>query len=182
MDRRFVVVSGVPGSGKSTVGREVAARLGLPLLDKDAILEGLFASKGVGDVAWRRALSRESDVLLQREAEASPAAVLVSHWRLAGMAANSGTPAEWISALSKHVVSVHCECPVDVAAERFANRARHAGHLDGERSRAEIVASIRESAGFGRLEIGPLIEVDTSGGVDWDGVLREIHRAFLDKM
>jgi hypothetical protein len=35
------------------------------LLDKDDILEQLFESKGIGDAAWRRRLSRESDIVLK---------------------------------------------------------------------------------------------------------------------
>lgn len=61
--KRFVVVSGLPGSGKSTVARLVSPALNLPVIDKDDILERLFDSKGVGDASWRRALSRQSDVI-----------------------------------------------------------------------------------------------------------------------
>jgi len=173
----FVVVSGLPGSGKSTVGQQIASALALPFLDKDDILERLFESKGVGDVERRRALSRESDCLFQMEASALSAAVLVSHWHLPGMQSSSGTLTSWISQLSKQVVNIHCECPVEVAAERFVARKRHAGHLDRERSNAEVLSSLRNLAGFGRLDIGPRIDVDTSGPLDLDGVLSEIQRA-----
>ena len=64
---RFVVVSGLPGSGKTTLARKLAPALSLPVVDKDQILDRLFESKGVGDAMWRRALSRESDLILERE-------------------------------------------------------------------------------------------------------------------
>jgi hypothetical protein len=104
MDRCFVVVSGLPGSGKSTLARTLAAALGLPLLDKDDILERLFESKGVGDVDWRRTLSRESDRILETEALASRGAVLVSHWQLPGMPRDPGTPTHWLEDRSAKVV------------------------------------------------------------------------------
>jgi hypothetical protein len=170
-DRYFIVVSGLPGSGKSTLARQLAVRLDLPLLDKDTILESLFELKGV---ECRRELSRESDVILQAEAMASGGAVLVSHWRLPGMPMNSGTPTDWLSKLPDRIVNVHCECPVELSAERFYRRKRHAGHGDHERSRAEILASIREVDGLGRLNIGPRVDVDTSQTPDLDIVLRRI--------
>ncbi|WP_245771051.1 AAA family ATPase [Actinacidiphila guanduensis] len=49
----FVVVSGLPASGKSTLARGLAGRLGLPLIEKDAILESLYNSLGIGGHAWR---------------------------------------------------------------------------------------------------------------------------------
>jgi cytidylate kinase len=177
MDRCFVVVSGLPGSGKSTLAQQLASALRLPLLDKDTILERLFESKGVGDVEWRRTLSRESDRILQTEAAATDGAVLVSHWRLPGMPSNSGTPTNWLQELSAKVVNVHCECDTEVAVERFLQRNRHPGHLDNEKSHSEIRASIRGVGTVGRLSIGPRVDVDTSRPLELDPVLVSVRKA-----
>lgn len=64
----YVVISGLPGSGKSTLARGLARLLNLPVIDKDDSLERLFETRGIGDAAWRRALSRESDQLFQKQA------------------------------------------------------------------------------------------------------------------
>jgi glucokinase len=177
MDRWFVLVSGLPGSGKSTLAQQLAPGLGLPLLDKDTILERLFETRGTGDAAWRRKLSRESDRILQAEATASEGAVLVSHWHLPGMRPNSGTPTSWLVALTAKLVNVHCECPAEVAAKRFVRRQRHPGHLDHERSHSEILAGIRELARLGGLEIGNRVEVNTSSEPKLEAVLSEIRTA-----
>jgi glucokinase len=178
MDRRFVVVSGLPGSGKSTLARQLATALCFPLLDKDDILERLFDAKGAGDVDRRRALSRESDRILQTEALASSEAVLVSHWHLPGMPRHSGTPTHWLRGLSAKVVNVHCHCDAELAAERFAGRKRHAGHMDREKPPSEIRAGIERVACFGLLGIQPRVDVDTSRPVKLDGVLLEVQQAF----
>jgi len=177
MDRYFVVVSGLPGSGKSTLAQRLASALRLQLLDKDAILERLFELKGIGDVEWRRTLSRESDLILQTEAIASDGAVLVSHWHPPGMPLGSGTPTDWLPKLSARVVNVHCDCRAEIAAERFVQRKRHPGHHDDKKSPSEVLASIREVAGFGRLNIGPRVDVDTSQTPNVDAVLHDIHQA-----
>uniref|UniRef100_UPI00109BBFD3 shikimate kinase n=1 Tax=Microbacterium sp. K35 TaxID=2305440 RepID=UPI00109BBFD3 len=41
-DARVVVVAGVAGSGKTTLGRALAAELGVPLLDLDAVTTPLL--------------------------------------------------------------------------------------------------------------------------------------------
>jgi len=79
---RFVVVSGLPASGKTTLAHKLAPALNLPVIDKDQILNRLFESKGVGEAMWRRALSRESDLILERRAASSDRAILVSFWRV----------------------------------------------------------------------------------------------------
>jgi glucokinase len=76
MRKPLIVISGLPGSGKTTLGRRLSPVLNLPFIDKDDILERLFESKGVGNAAWRRALSRESDRILQQEATSSNGAIL----------------------------------------------------------------------------------------------------------
>jgi cytidylate kinase len=178
MYRRFVVLSGLPGSGKSTLAQQLAPALHFPLIDKDTIIRRLFESKGVADATWRRTLSRESDVIFQAEATAAEKAVLVSHWHLPGMPADSGTPTGWLLEPQYQVVNVHCVCGPEVAAERFHQRKRHPGHLDSEATYPEILAGLRALERLGPLEIGQRVDVDTSQEPRLDAVVRDIHDAF----
>lgn len=173
----FVVISGLPGSGKTTLGRRLASALNLPLIDKDDILERLFQAKGVGNAAWRRTLSRESDVILQQEAASSDGAIVSSFWRVPGMPSDSGTPTDWLDAPSHRVVNVHCACELDVATRRFLERRRHPGHLDAESSSADVSASLRKLAQLPPLGIGRRIDVDTSEEPNLTDVVRAIREA-----
>lgn len=164
MNKPYVIVSGLPGSGKTTVARQLAPLLNLPVLDKDDFLERLFETKGTGDAARRRALSRESDQLFQEEAWRAQGAILVSFWHIEGMPADSGTPTEWIEKLSNRVVHLACICAPEIAAERWLHRTRHPGHRDDEVSKEEVRANILSVARLKPLEVGQRIEVDTSKG------------------
>ncbi|WP_370645738.1 AAA family ATPase [Ruegeria sp. Ofav3-42] len=53
-----IVVTGLPASGKTTVAREIAKRLGLVFLDKDDFLEELYERHGVPSWEHRKKLSR----------------------------------------------------------------------------------------------------------------------------
>jgi chloramphenicol 3-O-phosphotransferase len=177
--KRFVVVSGLPGSGKTTLARQLAPVLGLPVIDKDSILEGLFDSKGSGHAAWRRVLSRESDMILRTQATESEGAILVSFWHQVGMAPDSGTPTTWLFDLSDRIVNVHCVCPLEIAAERFLQRKRHPGHLDIERSREDALRSLGAIAGLAPIQIGQRVDVNTAQEVSLDAVVRDVNGAFL---
>ncbi len=77
VDRHLVLV-GMMGSGKTTVGRALAARLGRPLLDSDALIEAregrtvrdIFAADGEDSF---RAI--ETEVLVQSLANSEPAVI-----------------------------------------------------------------------------------------------------------
>ena len=158
---RYIVVSGLPASGKSTVARAVADALRLPRLDKDDILEGFFDSLGVGDSEWRNELSRAADDELRRQAYALPGAVIVSWWRHPRSTSESDTPTAWLSSMAGELVELHCVCSPSVAAARFVSRKRHAGHLDKQKNLAALQASFEQQAGLGPLQLGRVLEVDT---------------------
>src|SRR5438067_427180 len=60
----LVVVSGPPGAGKTSLGRQIALYLGLPFLNKDGFKEVLFETLGWSDRGWSRRLGRASMLLL----------------------------------------------------------------------------------------------------------------------
>ena len=109
----FVVVTGLPGAGKTTVGRALAVELGVPLLDKDDILEDLL-DRSSDPATQRPELSRAADAIFIEHAKLQPAAVLVSFWRRPELSTTSGTPTEWLDDL----VDVH----------RVANQILDPGH------------------------------------------------------
>ena len=169
--KRCIVVSGLPGSGKSTIGRALAAELGADLFDKDDYLERLFDARGIGDADWRRQLSRDSDRNFERDALGSHFAVLVSHWRPPGSDSASGTACDWVAESFDRIVELYCECPVEVAVTRFGERQRHPGHLDATLSAFETEARLRVFARGLPLGLGRLVKFDSTGAID-DLVIR----------
>ena len=180
MSKPHLVLSGLPGSGKTTLGRQLAPALDLPLIDKDDILERLFDAKGIGDAAWRRTLSREADGILCREALRAGGAVVASFWHLPGMPADSGTPTDWLQAVTAPLLNVHCVCDPEIAARRFVQRRRHPGHLDNQVSFAEVLASLHQLNGLGPLDIPRRIAIDTSHAPPLNELLRAVRDALGD--
>jgi adenylylsulfate kinase-like enzyme len=170
----FVVFSGVPGSGKSTVARKLAPRLSLPVLDKDDFLDELFKERGAGDAAWRSALSREADARFVRTAWELPGACLVSWWRNYKVSETTGTPVEWLSNLRAPLVEVHCRCRVETAVDRFLARERHPGHLDASRTRTSLITQFNAFDAAGPIACGPLLVLDTEQDVNPDVVLDQL--------
>lgn len=155
----FVVVSGAPASGKTTVAAVLADLLGLAHLDKDAFLEALFGEETVVSLAHRAALSREADDRLFSEAQRHERAVLSSWWRHPQSRRDSGTQTSWLR--QSPVVEVHCRCAAGTALTRFTARRRHPGHLDELRSMAALRQQFDEAERLGPLFPDVALSLDT---------------------
>lgn len=158
-ERLYVVVSGPPASGKSTLAPQLAVHYGLPLLAKDTIKGALMAVALPATVEESRVLGRQAVLaMLAVAAQAPRGAVLESVFHR-----TRALPE--LAALPGRVVEVFCRCDPDVALARYAARAssRHAGHFDREREIDELRnAEVTEPVAGG----WPVLEVSTDEPVE----------------
>jgi predicted kinase len=166
----LVVVTGAPGSGKTTVAHGLAAKLRLPLLAKDDVKEALFDTLGSGDRAWSQRLGRATYevmfAVVRRLLESGASCILESNF----------SDAEPLRSLPRaRVVQIFCSAPDALVIERYTSRARHPGHLD-----AEIVEELRTRLArheWKPLKLdGTLFALDTSDLVDVELLAERISR------
>lgn len=180
MIRSAIVVSGLPASGKTSIGQTLATRLEFAFLDKDDFLERLYEQEPVRNLAHRNELSRLSDEHFVSAARDLQNAVLVSHWQPRGKTGASGTSVDWLATAFDHLIEVHCKCSPEIATERFLARTRHPGHLDRLRGPLEISAKMQEwSAGL-PLRLGGLIEIETTADVNIETVVEAINLYLIE--
>jgi len=153
------VVSGAPGTGKSTIARALGAGLRLPVLSLDPIKEALADVLGLGDEDWSNRVGDAAAEVVFRLAADFPHAVAEGWWR---GARRDRAIAEFAGA-----VEVFCHSDPELAAERSLARreaGRHPIHRDmvhpGGVGSAAHIESLAATVTPLRLG-GPLIEVDT---------------------
>jgi predicted kinase len=61
----LIIITGAPGTGKTTLGQQLAADLKLPFVSKDGIKESLYDTMGLQVREWSRQLGRASYALLE---------------------------------------------------------------------------------------------------------------------
>jgi len=157
---RIVLLSGPPGSGKTTVARPLAERLGFALLSRDDLKETLYtALHGTpGDLDFSRTIGAAAMEVLWALAPHCPAVILEANFRT-----RSAYEREKVAALlalpGTQMVEVYCRLPREEASRRFADRARrerhHPAHVLAEMP-PERMAEYEEP-----FALSPVIEIDT---------------------
>jgi predicted kinase len=168
--RPYVVVSGPPASGKSTVAKPLARALRLPLVAKDDIKEALMDSVAVPDLETSRQLGRAAIAEMLALAASSPSgAVLDSNF-------DRTFARDELRRLPGCIVEVFCLCDPIIARERYDARTggRHPGHFDEARPFDDLwnAQTMRPVAGG-----WVVVEVDTTDGVDLKHLLAAVQTA-----
>jgi predicted kinase len=120
-----IVVSGAPGTGKSTIAAAIAADLGWPLLALDIIKETLADVLGLGDEGWSNRVGDAAAEIVFRLSAQFEDAVVEGWWRGDRRVRALG---EFAGA-----VEVFCRCEPQLAARRMRGRhgaGRHPIHRD----------------------------------------------------
>lgn len=121
----LIVVSGSPGTGKSTIATALAADLRWPLLPLDPMKETLADVLGLGDEDWSNRLGDAAAELIFRLSAQFPDAIAEGWWR--------GERRDRAVAEFAGAVEVFCHCEPDLAARRMRDRhgaSRHPIHRD----------------------------------------------------
>lgn len=166
MDHWIILVTGLPCTGKTKIGKQIAEQFSLPYLHKDGIKESLFDSLGWSDRAWSKKLGAASYRLLFYFTEVLLAAqqsmVLESNF-------SAQRDAPTLRLLQEkygfQALEVQCVADGQELVERFRLRweagDRHPGHVD-----AETFTELRDTLLAGHLPPlgleGAYFEVDTT--------------------
>jgi predicted kinase len=164
-----VVVTGVPGAGKSSLAAALAERLGLVALSLDAIKEELAADAEDTPPEWLR---YDAEAELAHLLEVFDGAAVVDIW----VAPRRDT--ERVRDLLKRwwddVVEVRCQVPAEVAMERYAARRPGRPHAPADE---QTLARIRDAAERPESLGAPrTVVVDTTRPVDIGDVVAAVRR------
>jgi predicted kinase len=116
----LVVVSGAPGTGKSTIASALGAALRFPVLSLDPVKEALADVLGLGDEDWSFRVGDAAAEVVFRLAAAFPDAIAEGWWR--------GARRDRATAEFAGAVEVFCHCDPQLAADRVVARTGHGRH------------------------------------------------------
>jgi predicted kinase len=174
----LIVVSGAPGTGKSTIAGALGDALRFCVLSLDPVKEALADVLGLGDEDWSNRVGDAAAEVVFRLAAEFPDVIAEGWWR--------GARRERAVKEFAGAVEVFCHCDPQLAAERSAARrgaGRHPIHRDvinpagvGSAAHVASLAATVTPLGLG----GPLVEADTGRDGAGAGAVAAV-RAAIDR-
>jgi shikimate kinase len=165
---RPVVLVGLMGVGKSTVGRRLAKRLGLPFVDSDAEIED-----AVGGATTAEIFERYGEAQFRDGERRLVARLIDGKVRVIATGGGAFVDPRTRALLNERAITVWLDAPVDVLAERTGRRNTRPLLRDG--NRAETLARLADERGEAYAEAH--IRIASSGGGAHGEVVGNIVRA-----
>jgi predicted kinase len=130
-----IVISGLPCTGKTTLGKRIARECSVPFFSKDGFKERLFDELGWSDRAWSKKLGLASYKLLfhalEAQLEVGQSCVVEANFY---PEFHSQILNGFKQRYQVEFFQIHCHAQPEILLERFHARwesgARHPGHAD----------------------------------------------------
>ena len=178
----WVIVTGPPAGGKTTLVRKLSQDLAILVFEKDVLKDELYRTLGHGDRDWSRQIGLTTISLLFSTArqilQAGPSVVTEANFYYQF---DSERAAEVLQQVTARVVQLHCSAPPEILVERNARRRTPAELRPGHHVMPdqELLAGI-EAGTWEPLDIpSEIVRVDTSIEIDYAAILRVINQGVV---
>lgn len=178
----IIIITGLPCTGKTTIGKKIAAKFTLPLIHKDGIKELLFDTLGWKDRTWSKKLSELTYHLMFHYAEillqAHQTFILESNFR---PKVHDLKFAELAQKYRFQTLQLRCSADGKLLFQRFKERfergERHPGHVDPE-TFDELRPQLEQGQDKPLALTSHILDIDTTNfqQVDYQAIFREIEK------
>jgi len=133
----LIIISGLPGTGKTTISKRIAKELSLPLINRDEIKEALFDTLGIKDREWSKKLGVASYKILYQIIDsflqANRTIIIESNFK---PEFDDKRFLDLQKIYKFESIQIICKTDGEILFERFKKRSesgeRHPGHVDDQ--------------------------------------------------